>query len=208
MRASRWLLLLSVSAALLACQTLVEEMPATEEDQSAVAGPAPVTLAPVPISVVPVPLPTAGPGAPAGDEPSADPTPEPTPEPEATPTPWPTGGACTPGTGDGIDCPKTTPVFLADVDDAIDTLAEQRPGLFDFSTTRGAKGWLVLDPIAYHEGVAAILTARGLCAIYDGEEIAVKRENSFSEQYDIHLSTGHIRRGEGSYQATCRPAWF
>ncbi len=205
MRASRWLLLLSVSAALLACQTLVEEMPAQEEDQSAVAGPAPVTLVPLPIQVVPVPLPTAGPGAPAGDEPPAT---DPTPEPEPTATPWPTSAACTPGTGNGINCPKTTPVFLADVDDAIDTLAQRHPELFDFSDTRGAEGWLVLDPIAYHEGVAAILTARGLCAIYDGEEIAVKGDNSFSEQYDIHLSTGHIRRGEGSYQATCRPAWF
>lgn len=198
MRASRWLLPLSVAAALLlACHTLMEEMPAAaEEDQSAVAGPAPVSLVPVSASVVPVPLPTAAPGAPAGDEP------------EATPTPWPISAACSPGTGNGIKCPKTTPVFLADVDDAIDTLAGQHPELFDFSSTRGAKGWRVLDPIAYHEGVAAILTARGLCAIYDGEEIAVKRDNSFSEQYDIHLSTGHIRRGEGSYQATCRPAWF
>jgi hypothetical protein len=187
MRASRWLLPLSVAAALLlACHTLIGEMPAAEEDQSAVAGPAPVSLVPVSVSVVPVPRP----------------------EPEATAIPWPTSAACTPGSGNGINCPKTTPVFLADIDDAIDTLAEQHPELFDFSSTRGAKGWRVADPIAYHEGVAAILTARGLCAIYDGEEIAVKRDNSFSEQYDIHLSTGHIRRGEGSYQATCRPAWF
>jgi hypothetical protein len=87
-------------------------------------------------------------------------------------------------------------------------LAQRQPSLFDFSNARGAGGWRVRDPERYHWGVAEILNERGLCATYDGEEIAVKRSNSFSDQYDIHLSTGHVRRGPGSYRATCRPAWF
>ncbi len=66
----------------------------------------------------------------------------------------------------------------------------------------------MLDPSRYHSGVAAILVTRGLCATYDGEELGVKSSNDFNDQYDIHLSTGHVRRGESSYRATCRPASF
>jgi len=94
------------------------------------------------------------------------------------------------------------------VDAAIDTLAARQPGLFNFNDTRGSGGWLVLNPGAYHQGVVAILNESGLCAIFDGEEIAVKSTNAFSDQYDIHLSTGHVRRGPNSYRATCTPAWF
>jgi hypothetical protein len=115
---------------------------------------------------------------------------------------------CTPGTGSGLNCPRTSPSFLAEVDAAINTLGQQQPGLFDFNDLRGAGGWRVLDPIRYHWAVAEILASQGLCATYDGEEIAVKRGNAFSDQYDIHLSSGHVRRGAGSYMATCSPAWF
>jgi hypothetical protein len=94
------------------------------------------------------------------------------------------------------------------VDAAIDELADRQPQLFNFGDSRGAGGWLVRDPDAFHQGVADILNSWGLCAIFDGEEIAVKRHNDFSEQYDIYLSTGHVRRGEGSYRGTCYPAWF
>jgi len=62
--------------------------------------------------------------------------------------------------------------------------------------------------VEYHHAVAAILIERGLCAKYDGEEMAVKNTNAFSDQYDIHLSSGHVRRGTGSYMVTCSPAWF
>jgi hypothetical protein len=48
----------------------------------------------------------------------------------------------------------------------------------------------------------------GVCAIFDGEEIGVKNTNAFNDQYDIHLASGHVRRGEGSYRATCTPAQF
>jgi hypothetical protein len=200
----RWALVLLVGVTAAACQVLVEEMP---ERGSVSIDP----VAPGPVEVVPVPMPVPVPVA----LPQPGPTPEPTPETgqpagvvQPTPTPLPSGGSCTPGTGSGLNCPRTSPMLLGEVDAAIDALAEQRPGLFDFGDMRGDRGWLVLDPVAYHEGVAAVLTSWGLCAIYDGEEIAVKRNNDYSEQYDIHLSTGHVRRGEGSYRATCYPAWF
>ena len=41
-----------------------------------------------------------------------------------------------------------------------------------------------------------------------GEEFAVKSSNSFNDQYDLMMADGHIRRQEGSYRGTCRPAWF
>ena len=48
----------------------------------------------------------------------------------------------------------------------------------------------------------------GYCAFYDGEELAIKNTNDFSEQYDISTSQGYVRQGDGSYRATCWPAWF
>jgi len=66
----------------------------------------------------------------------------------------------------------------------------------------------VKDVTAYANGVIANLAAMGYCAKYDGEELGVKNTNSFNDQYDIHLSSGHIRRGAGSYRSTCWPAWF
>jgi hypothetical protein len=38
--------------------------------------------------------------------------------------------------------------------------------------------------------------------------MAVKENNNYSEQYDILLASGHIRRGPGSYRGICRPAIF
>ena len=52
------------------------------------------------------------------------------------------------------------------------------------------------------------LNAAGYCAYYDGEELAVKSSNAFNDQYDILVSSGHIRRGAGSYRSTCNPSWF
>lgn len=92
------------------------------------------------------------------------------------------------------------PTFLADVFRAIDTLKAQRPELFD--------GERVLNATAFHEGVARLLTTNGRCARPDGEEIAVKATNEFSEQYDILLSSNVIRRGEGAFRAACYPAAF
>jgi hypothetical protein len=40
------------------------------------------------------------------------------------------------------------------------------------------------------------------------EEIGVKNSNDYSEQYDILLASGHMRRGLGSYRGVCRPAIF
>jgi hypothetical protein len=52
------------------------------------------------------------------------------------------------------------------------------------------------------------LSNAGYCSTYDGEELGVKNSNSFNEQFDILVSSGHIRRGGGSYRSTCSPSWF
>src|SRR5262249_18723185 len=56
----------------------------------------------------------------------------------------------------------------------------------------------------YRDTVVDNLRKAGYCALNDGEEIAMKKTNDFSEQYDILSSGGNVLR---AYMATCRPAW-
>jgi hypothetical protein len=91
---------------------------------------------------------------------------------------------------------------MSEVDSAITQLIQQRPDIFN----GGGGSPFVVKHSEYMNGVVANLRAMGLCAVVDSEdEIAVKNTNDFSDQYDILLSTGHVRR---AYTATCRPAWF
>jgi hypothetical protein len=125
--------------------------------------------------------------------------------PAAFPTPAPTfvpPAGCTLPPSREILCSRTgeTPMLLGEVERAIETLRSQRPEVFS--------GDRVLDTQAYHEGVARVLTTGGRCARFDGEEIAVKSGNDFSEQHRILLSSGLVRKGEGVYRATCYPAAF
>jgi hypothetical protein len=192
---------LLVGVLLAACHTITEDLPESEAPAN------PVAPVPIPVVVQPVPIPS--PQAPNPTPTPANPAPQPTPTPG--PTPPPPSATCSPGTGtgSGSQCQRSSPQFLGDVDAAIDRLVEQHPELFDLRDQQGAGGYLVLDPIRYHDGVVANLRAAGFCAqVFSYEEIAVKRDNTFGEGYDILLSTNHIRRGEGSYRGTCAPAWF
>jgi hypothetical protein len=101
-----------------------------------------------------------------------------------------------------------SPVFLADVDAAIDELVQKRPELFDLKRVVGEKGYRVLSTEPFYLGVAAILQTKGLCAGWDLSELQVKNSQTHSEQYDLILSNGHIRRGAASYRTTCSPASF
>lgn len=154
----------------------------------------------------------SGGSTPAGPAPGPSPTPAPTatPSPSATPTPTPpTGTSCPYGVGNYYaQCDRTSPVFLPDVDHAIDQLVQDRPDLFDQSNTAGPGAYYVLDPDQYFEGVVQNLEGTGFCAEYGGFGLQVKNSNDFSERYDILLGSGHIRRGDGSYRATCNPAAF
>jgi hypothetical protein len=101
-----------------------------------------------------------------------------------------------------------SPEFLADVDAAIDELVQKRPELFNLKRVVGGNGYLVLSTEPFYLGVAAILQAKGFCAGWDLRELQVKNSQARSEQYDLIMSNGHLRRGIGSYRATCSPANF
>jgi len=95
------------------------------------------------------------------------------------------------------------------VEAAIDQLVREEPSLFNLGKTQGCGScYEVRDQTRYVQRVAAIVRQRGLCSLYDGEELAVKNTNSFNDQYDILTAQGFIRREGGSYRSTCRPATF
>jgi hypothetical protein len=205
------LLPLAALAVAAACTTIVEELPS---------GPSAPGGAPtvIPVVVVPVPVPTPPPAPPPPapnppPPPSGGPTPPPAAPPPAVPPPAPppSGGSCSlgQGPGNGVNCPKTGPSFLGEIDTAINRTVQQQPGNFNLNDQRGNGGYRIHDIDAFLAGVVNNLRAMGLCAMVDGGgEIAVKNTNSFSDQYDLILSSGHIFRGGGSYAATCTPAWF
>ncbi len=87
-------------------------------------------------------------------------------------------------------------------------MTQNHPELFDFNNKVCDNCYYVKDVDAYHAAAVAELLADGLCSIYDGEELGVKDRNARSEQYDVILASGHMRRGLGSYRGGCTPSWF
>ena len=124
------------------------------------------------------------------------------------PSPGQVPGCSLPGSRD-VGCGREKPSYLAEVDAAIQKVADEMPNLIDKNDISGGKNWYrVLNVDAYVEAVIGKLNAVGLCARWDGLEMAVKGENRFSDQYDILAGDGYTRRGEGSYRVTCYPAAF
>ncbi|HEY8148199.1 MAG TPA: hypothetical protein VIK51_04665 [Vicinamibacteria bacterium] len=191
------MVVLSLSAA--SCHTITEELPTQPKT--------PTTAAPAPIPVIVVPVPAVTPTP----TPAATPTPAPAP---GTPTPAPappSGQACSlgRGNGSGSDCPLERARFQEVVERAIDNVIRNNPSLFDKSKDRCVQGCpFVRDTDGYWDAVTDEVRRLGYCATNDGEELAVKNSNSFNDQYDIINSEGFVRRGTGSYRATCYPAWF
>jgi hypothetical protein len=91
---------------------------------------------------------------------------------------------------------------------AIVQTMSQKPQYFDFNGSYGPAYPRVVNESGYLGSVISFLAQRGYCAMYDGEELALKNTNGFSEQYDILSAAGYIRRGPGTYRSTCRPAVF
>ena len=100
--------------------------------------------------------------------------------------------------------------YHGDVEGAIEQLQKEKPELFNFNETAQGTNWpLVKDHDGYNNGLLAILTQKGYCARFDGEEIALKRgSNTSSEQYDVNFQDKYIRTGSGIYRASCYPASF
>ena len=189
--------LCSAAAAFVGCNALREKLTPTEPTPTE-ATPTPAPLA-IPVILTTAPTPTPAP------TPRPNPTPTPTPDP-----PPPIGGSCAlpPSTNPNGPCSMQTTSFLGKVDKAITQVTEQQPSIFDVNNKVCENCYYVKNPGKFASAVIANLNAVGLCAHYDGEELAVKNSNSFNEQFDILLSSGHIRRGAGSYRATCQPSWF
>jgi hypothetical protein len=148
-----------------------------------------------------------------GGHPAAPQTPAPTPTPMPAPTPEPApaeiyGCGLPRGKGSGRDCPRLNSDFHAEVEAAIEKVILEHPDYFDFRRARGGPwSFRVRNPAAYNFDVVENLRRMGFCAFDDGHEIAVKNDNSFSEQHQILSSDSFIIRGRPSYRATCFPAW-
>jgi hypothetical protein len=179
------------------CQALKDALPTKPSDPTPAPSQAPVSIPVVLGAPAPAPTPT----------PSSTPAPTPTPTPTSAP---PTGGSCSlpPSNSPNAPCSMQTPAFLNQVDKAITLLTQQQPSIFDLNNNLCLNCYYVKNESAYVAGVIKNLNAAGICAFYDGEELAVKTSNSFNEQYDILIASGHIRRGGGSYRSTCTPSWF
>jgi hypothetical protein len=98
------------------------------------------------------------------------------------------------------------------VDGAINQVIEEHPQYFDLTVEAGPHTgqFRVLRKEQYIDAVLENLRALGLCAEradYDWEIIQVKETNDLSEDFDIYLSDGYIRRG-GAYRQSCTPASF
>jgi hypothetical protein len=150
-------------------------------------------------------------GSPSSGTPTESPTPAPTPAPTPEPTPLPAESL---GCGlprvpkPSISCPRTSGSYQHIVTEALARLVAEHPDLFDFDNRRGPLGYYINDHAAYYEGVLFHIRAQGACAIFDGEEIALKMTNEFSDQYKIMLSSGHVQTGDKVYRATCQPPAF
>jgi hypothetical protein len=141
---------------------------------------------------------------------SGSPVPSPTPTPIPTPTPTPVALGCglPHGGGSGAGCPYQGSAFGGDVDLAIEQAQKEHPELFDFNDGYGQLSWRVRDRKKYYDLVKYNLERMGYCAAHDLEEIGVKNDNRFNEQFQIMSSYGYSRWGPGSYRATCWPPWF
>jgi hypothetical protein len=144
------------------------------------------------------------------DSPVAPPVqPTPAPTPSAVPTPALTAGCNLPALPDlRNECPKLTPQLWEFVEAAIQKTIADHPAYFDFNEDLGGGAYKVLNRDGYIKSVVADIQAQGICAREEIEEIQVKTSNEFNEQYNIWVSSGHVRHGPRSYITTCFPAQF
>jgi hypothetical protein len=106
-------------------------------------------------------------------------------------------------------CDGDTPgLHLDQVNAAIDQLVETRPEMFDLERVVGHDGYKVVAPEAFYLGVAGILQAQGLCAVWNYSELQVKTSAAMSEAYVLLDAKSFIRRGERGLSSTCVPAAF
>jgi hypothetical protein len=129
--------------------------------------------------------------------------------PPPSPSPSPVLGCQVPPGVFNENCAMTEPTFYGHVQVAIEEILAAEPQMFDLGRRRGCERcFLVRDPDRFTDLLVARLETKGLCAIYDGEELGVKSSNDFNDQFDVLTFEFYLRRENGSYRSTCRPAWF
>ena len=156
-----------------------------------------------------------GDGSPSSSTPTTTLAPTPTPTPGGIPDPF-NHASCTLGKGDvEAECRRASTELLADLETAMDLLLQQRPQIFDLNDeySPGSRAFKVVDKEAYMNGLVANLRVAGLCSERDPDDalqqtIRAKNAAEFSEDFDVILSTGHMRRGTGTYRQTCTPSNF
>jgi hypothetical protein len=124
--------------------------------------------------------------------------------------------SCPLGKGDAnASCEQGRTALLDELEGAMDLLIQQKPQIFDLGNeyAPGTRAYKVLDKEAYMEGLVANLRAAGLCSERDPDDfqletIRAKNASDFSEDFDVILSSGHMRRGSGMYRQTCSPSAF
>lgn len=130
-----------------------------------------------------------------------------------------TGGtqSCRLGAGSATAiCSRTSSRLSDHVLSAMDQLLRQKPQIFDTKdevAPVGQGNYRVLDKDAFIDGIIANLAAAGLCAQRDPndaylEQIQVKADDGYSEDFDVLLSSGHAWHNLSNYRRTCSPASF
>jgi hypothetical protein len=193
--------LIVAGLAIWGCKTITEELPS-----KASSVPNPTVTVPFPVVVTPV----------VPEPPSPAPGPTPTPssgEPAPTPTPTPAGGgggpsapqSCAPAHETGNQrCPREgRSDFLGVVESAYDTLIDEHPNWF---RRDGGVYFVKIDDMDWAWAVVDAIRRKGYCAGMYAEEVSVRTSRAYSENFDVLISTGAIRRGEGAYRSTCYPA--
>jgi hypothetical protein len=138
-----------------------------------------------------------------GHDNAGTPTPAPTVPvvaPSAAPTSAPVLSNTCARLGPGVatdNCGTEAPVFSDEVFGAIDRLQATRPDIFVGDT--------VVKVGPYYIGLIGILDKEGLCSAFNGEELEVKRDQTFSESYHVLTSKGQVHR---KYMGSCAPAAF
>jgi hypothetical protein len=108
-------------------------------------------------------------------------------------------------------CTHDVSEYDGDVYDAQDLIiaddrARAKPLVFDFGQSLGTSyGYKIVNETMYVSEMLKKLKAKGFCAIYDGDEFEVKRNNVFSEHFDLTKSDLFAIR---LFNSTCRDAAF
>lgn len=111
-----------------------------------------------------------------------------------------------PGSGEGDTCVDDPSCFLSLVQSSVNGVIADHPEWFDQSSGQP----FVLEVELYMDTVVEYV-GQSECSIRDpnaGDEIVVKHDNAFAENFDILTAEGFARYGNGIYTSKCIPAWF